>query len=225
VLGHRWLWSSILTFTIFGALTIPAAWVLGPATSWRGLGGVTGWSALTSAFGAGALVGSFVALQLNTRRPGVVLMAALIVAALRPATFVSGWSLPVIAAYSFLAGAAMAAAGVIWYTLLQTMLPSSVLSRVSAIDDFGTYLLTPIGHPSPLPWGSPQRWCCWPWSLLGRVSRRWPSGSCVTSTARRPSSYPPLRRLFRCRSPCLLWAEPRTEHDGPMKVRPVGSAT
>ena len=56
VRGRRWLWTSILTFTMFGALTIPAVWVLGPAMSWRGLGGVAGWSALTSAFGAGALV-------------------------------------------------------------------------------------------------------------------------------------------------------------------------
>lgn len=154
VLRHRWLWSSIVTFTIFGALTIPAAWVLGPATSWRGLGGVAGWSALTSAFGAGALVGSLVALQLDARRPGLVLMGALMVAALRPATFVSGWPLPVIASYCFLAGAAMAVAGVIWYTLLQTMLPSSMLSRVSAIDDFGTYLLTPIGYFGAAPFAA-----------------------------------------------------------------------
>lgn len=185
VLQHRWLWSSILTFTIFGALTIPASWVLGPATSWRGLGGVAGWSALTSAFGAGALVGSFVALQLNPRRPGLVLMAALMVAALRPATFVSGWPLSVIAAYCFIAGAAMAAAGVIWYTLLQSLLPSSVLSRVSAIDDFGTYLLTPIGYFGAAPFAAAVGLT--PALVLLAVV---PAGACLAAMA-----VPELRRL------------------------------
>lgn len=143
---RRWLWTSILTFTVYGAMTVPATWVLGPAASWRGLGGVAGWSALTSAFGAGALVGSLVMLQIQMRRPALILMAALTLAALRPVTFVSGWNLPTIAAYSFIAGAAIATAGVVWFTLLQSHLPSSHMSRVGAIDDFGTYLLTPLGY-------------------------------------------------------------------------------
>lgn len=142
----QWLWSCIATFTIYGALTFPGMMVLGPAASWRGLGGVSGWTAFTTALGAGALVGGLLSIRVPIRRPGIVLMTALAVAAVRPATFVAGWSAPEVAAYSFLAGAAMSLAGVTWYTALQERLPGSVLSRVSAIDDFGTYLLTPAGY-------------------------------------------------------------------------------
>lgn len=143
---RRWLWTSIVTFTAFGALTFPGMLVLGPAASWLGLGGIAGWTVFTSAFGAGALIGGLVAIRLPIQRPGIVLMGALVVAALRPATFAAGWSAPSVAAFSFVAGAAMAVAGVTWYTTLQSHLPGSVLSRVSAIDDFGTYLLTPVGY-------------------------------------------------------------------------------
>lgn len=187
VATHRWLWSSILIFTIFGALTIPAAWVVGPATAWRGLGGVAGWSALTIAFGAGALVGSYVALQLDARRPGLILMAAPLVAALRPATFVSGWPLSVIAAYCFIAGAAMAVAGVVWHRLLQSMLPPSVLSRVSAIDDFGTYLLTPVGYFGAAPFAATVGLS--PALVLLAVV---PAGACLAAMGG-PRTAPPLR--------------------------------
>lgn len=141
-----WIWLSVMNFTLMATLTIPAVLVLGPALSWRGLGGVAGWSALTTAFGVGALVGGLLAMRLQLRRPGLVLMAMLIVAALRPALFVSGARLPWIAAYVFVAGVATATAGVVWATLLQRHLPATVLSRVSAMDDFGTTALTPVGY-------------------------------------------------------------------------------
>jgi MFS family permease len=146
VCRQRWLWVSILTFTVAGALTVPAVFVLGPLASWQGLGGEGGWAVLTSSFGAGAVLGGYLGMRVGPAMPGVVLMFALTLAAARPATFVLGWSLPTVAACSFIGGAGMTVAAVVWETILQTRLPQSMLARVCAIDDFGTYLLTPIGY-------------------------------------------------------------------------------
>lgn len=146
VCRQRWLWVSILTFTVAGALTVPAVFVLGPLASWHGLGGEGGWTVLTSCFGAGAVLGGYLGLRVGPARPGVVLMFALALAVVRPATFVSGWSLPTVVACSFVGGAGMSVAAVVWETVIQTRLPQAMLARVCAIDDFGTYLLTPIGY-------------------------------------------------------------------------------
>jgi len=151
VCRHRWLWVSILTFTVAGALTVPAVFVLGPLASWHGLGGEGGWAVLTSCFGAGAVLGGYLGMRVGPAMPGVVLMSALTLAVARPATFVLGWSLPTVAACSFIAGAGMSVAAVAWETILQTRLPQSMLARVCAIDDFGTYLLTPIGYLAAAP--------------------------------------------------------------------------
>ena len=146
VCREQWLWVSILTFTVVGALTVPAVFVLGPLASWQGLGGEGGWTVLTSCFGAGAVLGGYLGLRVGPALPGVVLMLALTLTAARPATFVVGWSLPTVAACSFVGGAGMSVAAVVWETMIQTRLPQSILARVCAIDDFGTYLLTPIGY-------------------------------------------------------------------------------
>lgn len=151
VCRQRWLWVSIVTFTVAGALTVPAVFVLGPLASWQGLGGEGGWTVLTSCFGAGAVLGGYLGLRIGPAVPGVVLMVALALAAARPATFVLGWSLPTVAACSFVGGAGMSIAAVVWETVVQTRLPPSMLARVCAIDDFGTYLLTPIGYLGAAP--------------------------------------------------------------------------
>ena len=154
VCRQRWLWVSILTFTVAGALTVPAVFVLGPIASWHGLGGEGGWTVLTSCFGAGAVLGGYLGLRVGPARPGVVLMVALALASARPATFVLGWSLPTVAAFSFVGGAGMSVAAVVWETVIQTRLPQSVLARVCAIDDFGTYLLTPVGYFGAAPFAA-----------------------------------------------------------------------
>jgi MFS family permease len=148
---RSWIWVSTLNFAVFGALTIPAVLVLGPELAWRELDGVPGWTAVTVAFGAGALAGSAAALRLPVVRPGVVLGVMLTVAALRPAFFVSGFGLPVVAGYCFLAGAAMSIASCVWALLLQRNVPRAALGRVSAFDEFGTSVLTPIGYLIAVP--------------------------------------------------------------------------
>ncbi|MCW2569672.1 MAG: transporter [Mycobacterium sp.] len=144
--ARAWLSASILNFTAFSALALPALWVLGPELARIELGGVRGWALLTGAFGIGSVVGSLATLRVRPVRPAVACAVLLAVAALRPAIFVSGLGLPVLAGYSFVAGVAMSMAGVLWMSLLQNQVPRGSLSRVSSIDYFGSVALTPVGY-------------------------------------------------------------------------------
>ncbi|MGH2943609.1 MAG: MFS transporter, partial [Solirubrobacteraceae bacterium] len=62
------------------------------------------------------------------------------------AVYASGAALPLIAAFSFVAGSAMSTASILWVAMLQQHLPPARLSRVNSIDSFGTFLLMPIGY-------------------------------------------------------------------------------
>jgi MFS family permease len=146
VRSRSWLWISIVNFMLFGALAMPAILVLGPDLARTELGGVATWSILTGAFGAGALAGSIVSLRIRFHRPAVAMAVLLAVAAARPAAFASGLGLPLIAAFSFAAGAAMSTATILWIALLQQQIPAESLSRVDSIDSFGTFLLMPLGY-------------------------------------------------------------------------------
>ncbi|HEX8158645.1 MAG TPA: MFS transporter [Solirubrobacteraceae bacterium] len=146
VRSRSWLWISIVNFMLFGALAMPAILVLGPELARTELGGIGTWSILTGAFGAGALAGSILSLRIRFRRPAVAMAVLLAIAAARPAAFASGFGLPLIAAFSLLAGAAMSTATVLWIGLLQQQVPAEALSRVDSIDSFGTFLLMPLGY-------------------------------------------------------------------------------
>lgn len=143
---RTWLWASILNFTVFGAISVPAVLVLGPEVARLSLGGPDGWAVIMATFAAGALAGSFAAMRFAVSRPVAVCAVLLTVAAFRPAVLVSGLGLVVLGGYSFCAGAAVSMTFVYWRTVLQQWVPEAALSRISSIDDFGTMLLTPVGY-------------------------------------------------------------------------------
>lgn len=90
--------------------------------------------------------GSIASLRLHVRRPAAAVALLLAFAAARPATFASGLGLPLIAAYSLAAGAAMSTASILWMAMLQQHIPAQSLSRVDSMDAFGTCLLKPVGY-------------------------------------------------------------------------------
>jgi MFS family permease len=146
VRSRRWLWLSIGNTTLFSALAMPAILVLGPELARRELGGIGAWAILVGAFGGGALAGSIVSLRLRSPRPAAAIAVLVALAAARPAVFTSGLGLPLIATFSFAAGAAMSTASILWITLLQQRIPAAAISRVYAIDSFGMVLLMPVGY-------------------------------------------------------------------------------
>jgi MFS family permease len=143
---RTWLRVSILNFTVFSALALPALWVLGPELARVELGGASGWAVLTGAFGAGSVAGGLATFRIRPLRPAAACAALLGIAALRPAVLVSGCGVPILAGYSFVAGVAMSAAGVLWVTLVQDHIPRDTLSRVSSVDEFASIILTPAGY-------------------------------------------------------------------------------
>jgi MFS family permease len=145
VRSRKWLTRSIGNFTVFSALAVPGIVVLGPQIAKSELGGVGAWSLFMGAFGAGALVGSVASLRLRFVRPAAAVAVLMLLAAGRPAALASGLGLPVIVAFSFVAGAALSIAGILWMATLQQHVPATSLSRVDSIDDFGTFLFKPLG--------------------------------------------------------------------------------
>jgi MFS family permease len=146
VRSRRWLSLTIGNATLFNALAIPAIVVLGPELAQSELGGVRAWSLLVAAVGAGSVVGSVASLRVRVVRPAAAVAVLLAIAGAQPAALASGLRLPLIAALCFVAGAAMATAGITWISMLQQHVPATSLSRVNSMDDFATFLLMPVGY-------------------------------------------------------------------------------
>jgi predicted MFS family arabinose efflux permease len=146
VRSRPWLSLTIGNATLFNALAVPAIVVLGPELAQSELGGVGAWSIIVAAVGAGSVVGSVASLRVRAARPAAAVAVLLAIAGSEPAALASGLRLPVIVAFCFVAGMAMAMAGVTWISMLQRHVPGTSLSRVNSIDDFMTFLLLPIGY-------------------------------------------------------------------------------
>ena len=144
--ARRWLSLTIGNATLFNAFAIPAIVVLGPELAQSELGGVGAWSLLVAMVGAGSVVGSVASLRVRVVRPAAAVAVLLAIAGSEPAALASGLRLPLIAALCFVAGMAMAMAGITWISMLQQHVPSTTLSRVNSMDDFVTFLLLPLGY-------------------------------------------------------------------------------
>jgi len=144
--ARRWLSFTIGNATLFNALAVPAIVVLGPELAQSELGGVGAWSLLVAMVGAGSVAGSIASLRVRIGRPAAAVALLLAIAGSEPAALASGLRLPIIAALCFVAGMAMAMAGITWISMVQHHVAPSSLSRVNSMDDFMTFLLLPVGY-------------------------------------------------------------------------------
>jgi hypothetical protein len=119
--------------------------VLGPVVADRELGGAGQWGVIAAALGIGTLLGSGGAARLRPARP----MLAMSLLCLGPALMAAALGFPLIAlaiaVVALLAGATEGVVDVIWVTALQQRVPSEALSRVSAYDSVGSFVLMPVG--------------------------------------------------------------------------------
>ena len=144
--SRRWLWASVLFFTLYLALVYAPYQVLGPAVARGHLGGASAWAAISAALGAGAVAGGLVGLRWRPRRP--LRVAFLVFLASGPALLaVLGAHAPVaaIVAVALVDGAASSLFNAWWYTAQQTEVPAAELSRVSSWDYLGSLVLYPAG--------------------------------------------------------------------------------
>jgi MFS family permease len=146
VVTRSWVWTTLIAFSAYHALVLPALFVLGPQVSQQIRHGASSWGWITAGFGVGAVAGSLVAVRWRPSRPGVVIGTALCLASSQSAICTSTlptWSL---AAFEAVTGVAVALCFTIWETALQERIPAEAQSRVSSFDYLGSLTLMPIGY-------------------------------------------------------------------------------
>ena len=143
--SYRWLWTTTIYFMFVNVAYAGMSGVMTPILVRDTLGGdARMFGFLMAAYGVGTIVASIGVAQLVTRRPGRVMFACEILAALcvlgiglvptQPAVFVS----------IALTGVALSSSTVIWQAMLQRLVPARVLGRVTSIDLLGNSVINPL---------------------------------------------------------------------------------
>jgi MFS family permease len=144
---RTWLWTIVAQFAIVVGFGRSAQLVLGPVIAKAHLGGPAAWGWILSLDGAGSVVAAFLLVHRKRKfsRPllvasiGILLDAGIVLALYDPLGL--GWLL----LFSFVGGLGEALFGVMWETTMAREIPPQALSRVSAYDAMGSFLLQPIG--------------------------------------------------------------------------------
>ena len=144
--GRTWLWSIVLSASLFNLVTIAPYFVFGAVIAKESLGGATAWGTILAAQGAGAVLGGITMLRVHIKRPLVAGGLSLLVWPFPLLALAYVAPVPVIAIGAFLGGASFAVFDTQWQTTMQREVPAEVLSRVSAYDWFGSLVFLPVGY-------------------------------------------------------------------------------
>lgn len=143
VASQRWLWFTIATFAI-NNIFFTAFFVLGPLIALESLDGPKSWGLISAAGAIGALLGSVAAVRWTMRKPLLAsyiltpLMAPPLLLLSRPT---AAWSIAIAQAVAFVA---ISFGNTLWFTVMQQHVPEDKISRSSAVDYFGSFILSPI---------------------------------------------------------------------------------
>ena len=143
VASERWLWFTIGTFAINNVF-FTAFFVLGPFIALEALGGPPSWGLIAAAGAVGALLGSIAAVRWTMRRPllaSYVLMPLAAPPLLLLSRPTAAWSIAIAQAVAW---AAISFGNTLWFTVMQQHVPEDKISRASAVDYFGSFILNPI---------------------------------------------------------------------------------
>lgn len=143
--SHKWLWTIVVQFSLLVAALEATFALLGPAVAKSHLGGPVAWGIISAGFGLGTVFGGITAIKLRVERPMLFASLLVFLFALNPLTLSVPLDTWMIATGAFIAGFAGQIFGVLWYTTLQTHVPSHMLSRVSAYDHLGSIGIAPLG--------------------------------------------------------------------------------
>jgi predicted MFS family arabinose efflux permease len=143
--AHTWLWVIVVQFSLVVAGGEAVFGLVGPAVTRDYMGGATDWGFIVAGFGIGTLVGGVMAMRLRPARPMrlatiCVFFFAGVSLALAVPTPITGVMFAAV-----VSGCAGQIFAVLWYTTLQTRIPATLLSRVSAYDHLGSIALAPLG--------------------------------------------------------------------------------
>jgi hypothetical protein len=146
VVSRSWVWSTLIAFSAYHALVLPALFVLGPQYAEDARDGATSWGWISTGFGSGAVLGSLLALRWRPTRPGLLIGGTLCLASAQAAICTSPiptWS---VAAFEAVTGVCVALCFTVWETALQERIPPASQSRVSSFDYLGSLTLMPLGY-------------------------------------------------------------------------------
>jgi DHA3 family tetracycline resistance protein-like MFS transporter len=145
VFSVRWLWTTTIYFMLVNVAFAGQSGVMTPLLVRDTLGGDARMYGLVIAgYGVGTIAASIGVAQLVTRRPGRVLYAFEVLAAIAVLAIGLVPILPIVVVSMAVTGAALASSTVIWEALLQRHVPERMLGRVSSINLLGNSLINPI---------------------------------------------------------------------------------
>ncbi len=145
VFSIRWLWTTTIYFMLVNIAFAGQSGVMTPVLVRDTLGGdARTYGVISAAYGVGTIAASVGIAQLVTKRPGRLLFAFEVVAAVSVVAIGFAPVLPVVIVSMALTGAALASSTVIWQALLQRHVPEQMLGRMSGIDLLGNSLIIPV---------------------------------------------------------------------------------
>jgi MFS family permease len=143
--SRPWLWAIVVQFGFVNAVEVGTGQVLGPVIARDHFGGAAGWGLILTAQSLGLVAGGLVLLRFRPRR--LLLAATLGFLLTIPFLLALAVPLPLIGVIvaAGLAGIGAEVFQVLWETTMQQEIPQEKLSRVSAYDMLGSFVLVPLG--------------------------------------------------------------------------------
>lgn len=146
VFSVPWLWTTTIYFMLVNVAYAGQSGVMTPLLVRDVLaGGAETYGAISSAYGVGTIFASVAIAHLVTRRPGIVMFAFEMLAAVSVLAIGLIPSVPTAALFIALSGVGLASSTVIWEALLQRQVPERMRGRVSSIDLLGNSVINPLG--------------------------------------------------------------------------------
>ncbi len=142
--SRPWLWAIVLQFGVVNAVSNGAVQIFGPVVAKAHLGGAAGWGLVLTSTSVGLVACGFMMLRWQPRRILFVATLAVFVLVLPLIALAIPFPLPLVMLAGFLAGFFVEIFGVLWDTAMQQEIPLDKLSRLSAYDALGSFVLTPI---------------------------------------------------------------------------------
>lgn len=143
--AREWLWVIVAAAALGNLANSAGVVVLGPVVAKEELGGAQAWGFFTASVSIGLVAGGLVSLRLRPRHPLLLAQLAVLLAVGEFLALAFAVPLPLLLLAGAVAGFGFELFGVLWDTALQQHVPGDRLSRVSAWDQLGSFVVIPIG--------------------------------------------------------------------------------
>jgi MFS family permease len=145
VRSRRWIWFTLLWATMFLLLYEGPMQVIGPVAMSADWDGARSWGFLLAGLGVGSAIGALLAASGRLSRPLLVSLWLFLACALLPVLVLAQVPLWALVACNVVVGASFGLFDPVWTAALQTGVPASMVSRVSAWDWMCSLAGMPVG--------------------------------------------------------------------------------